>query len=454
MSTENGQTPQHIIVEEKRNWEMELILVGLVLMGLLQAPDFITQAYTRGVAKFAVTLNMLEVISMGAWTTMAGVRILTACMLLLLVLRGFWIGLLGLNLVYPEGLDQRNLRYSPRFAAWHEKYLPDLETLARHIDRVASSVFAFAFLIIFAFISGSLFFIWASLLTAAVNKFLQLIPIPFREFFAGVAGYGLIFPLLTGGLLVAVDFFTLGYLKRIKTKWFAVPYFYVNRVLSTLTLGFLQAPLYCTLVTHVPKKIIGVILIGFALISFAFITFDLDHFIFLPGEQTPHYVETNYYDNLRQVSKTPLAHGMPTIQADIITDPFMKLYIPYLVLSNDSISAHCPDVKPLQSGPFDSAIHIGPHDNPNPIELEARITGVLDCFGTLYTVSIDSVILTDMEFHFYRHPEDDLPGIVTYIDVDYLSRGRHVLHLQPKIRYPGAGLMAGLDHYIPFWVSP
>ena len=75
-------------------------------------------------------------------------------------------------------------------------------------------------------------------------------------------------PLIVLGLVLLVDFFSLGRLKRIEKKWFSGPYVYLHKLLGYLTLSFIHRPLYYTLLEDVPRKTIGIIFFAYFILLF------------------------------------------------------------------------------------------------------------------------------------------------------------------------------------------
>ena len=80
----------------RHSWEMELLLTGFVLIGLLQIPeslDYLKDFFWTRVSGHGVFKTMLIVLPLRV--LLVGFRIMTINLVLLLLLRGFWIGMIG-----------------------------------------------------------------------------------------------------------------------------------------------------------------------------------------------------------------------------------------------------------------------------------------------------------------------------------------------------------------------
>ena len=56
---------------------------------------------------------------------------------------------------------------------------------------------------------------------------------------------------------------------------------------------------------------------------------------------------------------------------------------------------------------------------------------VLACLAKLHAVTLDGAPQSSLEFAFYEHPNSGLKGMIAYIPVDSLTRGRHVISVMP-----------------------
>jgi hypothetical protein len=75
---------------------------------------------------------------------------------------------------------------------------------------------------------------------------------------------------------------------------------------------------------------------------------------------------------------------------------------------------------------------------------------VLRCLAEIHRVTLNGVRVANPDFRFYEHPASGMKGIIAYLAVDSLPRGRNELVVQqaPVPDDPGRRLR---PHVIPFW---
>jgi hypothetical protein len=164
------------------------------------------------------------------------------------------------------------------------------------------------------------------------------------------------------------------------------------------------------------------------------------------GASRAHAVAYRFYEDQREPGKA--YPRTPSIQSDIIRDPYIKLFIPYYPRRDNAAIAHaCPGLKPLQ----DRGLQIG----ADAYLADSLVTPVLACIAKLHAVTLDGVPRPDVEFSFYEQPATGLKGVIAYIPADSLSRGRHVLGVSPVQPIPTARTAKNPDAHrqteIPFW---
>ena len=428
-SSSNNRIQDWLEPLRRHSWEMELLLTGFVLIGLFQLPDHLTHwANTMWMKVEGDSTIKANFIWLPYQMLLIGVKIMTINLIILLLLRGFWIGIIGLSSAFPKGIKNEHLGFADRFLKLLGRESVDNENLIVRLDRICSSVFAATFLFFFIAISIGVFIfqlqilglIHSNSLEATENgKHIYLVP----AILSGIIGY----TYLIGGLLKLIDFLTIGLFKKIKVKWFSKTYYVLSQFMSYVTLSIIYRPIYYILVSNFPKKIISIVLIVYIFIAISVyfnFGFSSDH-IYYPGHYRNTYELSNdEYENLRSektnVIKTPI------IQSDVIEDSYLRLFIPYQVNYNQQLKTRCPDLKPVMERFTTSFPLISTSLPAEKSDVEAS----LNCFSDFYTVSIDDSVYTDIKFLFYRHTNNSEPGIITNIPVDHLSPGFHLLKIK------------------------
>ena len=124
-----------------RTDELELIISSLTIFALFSLPgwlfDKLADIYTHLSTAFAIAGNL-------GTTLLAGMCYgLAACFVVHLMARAYWVGLIGLRTVFPEGINwSKTPGLGPLSRKYYRDTLPDLDTVIQNTDRVASSLFA------------------------------------------------------------------------------------------------------------------------------------------------------------------------------------------------------------------------------------------------------------------------------------------------------------------------
>ncbi|WP_235299130.1 hypothetical protein [Portibacter marinus] len=211
---------------QQESWQLELLISGLALLGVFNAKVFIdglesyfAVQFLRGAAVFGVEIFMF--LLKGSW------YIFLINLMIHIILRGLWIGAIGLRYV-SEDIDYQKLNFSNYFTKLYTRKYQSFDDYIEDLERICSVIFAYTFLLFFILISACLFLIWPILLYAVIDELLATF---------------IVMAYLIIGLIVFVDFIFLNPLKKIKEEWFGRVYGFVFRFYSTITLSFIFRPL-------------------------------------------------------------------------------------------------------------------------------------------------------------------------------------------------------------------
>ena len=411
----------------RHSWEMELLLTGFVLIGLFQIPESleIMSIKLREAIEGGGVFKSL-IIALPINVLLVGVKIMRINLILLLLMRGFWIGMVGLSSAFPKGIHYKNLSFSKRFNEYLRKESIDSEHIIIRLDNICSSIFALSFLIFFITISMGLFVVQFQILISSVNWFGEMANESPFYLILNILLVIMFFFYLFGGLLKLVDFLSIGILKRINKKWFSRPYFFVSRFISYITLAFLYRPVYYYLVSNFPKKAMRLVLSIYIFITvIAFFGFSLNSHKYFPKTYFNEYtIASKYYENVLDKGKNDYVITSPMIQSDIINSNYLKLFIPYDVGIHEHIESKFPDIKPisqsLQSEMLDWGYSLDGSD----------VKQSLECFKELYTISVDDSICTNIEVFFHKHQNNSEKGIMMYVPINHLGLGYHSLEIK------------------------
>lgn len=423
-------------------WELELLISGAVLFALFQLPSLINsffahlEPHTTSATASAVFFVHLYV--------KAIVYALIASFVVHLVARAYWVGLVGLHSVFPHGMRWEEMKVGPISLQVYRERLSSLQPIIARADNFCSVIFSFAFLLALMFAFTILI---SGLFSAIAYGLAQL-------FFGGRYVRHFFFGLTA--LLAAVPMVTAVIDRRIGPR--LTPNsrgarMLRNAAVSGYRIGLINiiGPVFLTLLTNIGR---GKVIMIFYAAMFSIILFvaaerlantdrlsvnSYDYY----GSSDAHGVNYRFYETQR--SDDEILPRTPSIQADIIRDPYVKLFIPYSPARHNAlVSRECPGVRPLQ----DRGFQLG----SDPAVPDSLALPVLRCLGRIHAVTLDGTPLAEPDFRFYEHPRSGIKGIIAYIPVDSLARGRHVLVVKPAPRIDaGTPRTPPRPYVIPFW---
>lgn len=418
-----------------KTWDPELIISGIAVFALIQLPDLLDEAYSY-YRKLRLPGHQEQYAILGIT-----IRILLYNFIIHIILRGFWVGLVGLQSVFPKGAQIEKLNYSNFFLKKLSKNTLSLGSLSVKLDNVCSILFSFSFLIVLAMVSAFL-----CLILFIIISFFPL----FAGIETGIFTNVLALVFLSGSILYFIDFVTLGLLKKNET--ISKIYYPIYWFLSKITLAFLYRPIYYTFISNLKKwKLIKWVLVYFVfvwLISYNSIAAQL-HWsrpwkspkgIFYFFDHTPkeHSFSLKYYLNLNEGKTKPPVF----INSDVIKGEYLKLVIVYNVFDDPTIKEICDEASILDTLSNEDSVHKAYEELTK--ERKNKIAQIaLDCLSSFYKVYINDSLCQNLDYMFVRPHK----AIITYIPVSHLPKGKNILEV--KLGYE----KEHRNHYIPFWID-
>lgn len=384
-------------------WEMELLISGGVVFTLMQLPPVLERGFLRfepvlgGAAGIALFVGYLY----GSGILYA----LIFAFLLHLMARAYWVGLLGLEGVYPHGVRWDNLRQmGPITRREIQGLLPPLRSMIGRVDAFCDVIFAFAFQIVFLFLLSILYTMVAWGLAWIVSALLG------RDWMEEIVFVSLACYSVVASLFLALDKKRGEHLEP--QSWKARVIRRMARGLYIAQFGALFGSLSYVLLSN-RRRSLGLYWGVFAVvvclvIAFSFLRLGL---ISLPlqGELTAapdREIQPLFYED--QWPEGGAISREPSVQSDVISGPYVKLFLPYVPRRHDPVFAErCPDPQTR-----------------------------LDCLPGLYGVRLDGRPVPGLTFHLATHPLSGVRGFRAYIPTQGLTRGSHVLRIEPLPRPP------------------
>jgi len=407
----------------RQTWELEMLISGALVFALLQLPSAVDQAYERLDPHLADGLaGALFIVH---YYTKLALYTLSASFLVHLAARAYWVGLIGLEAVFPRGVRWEKVSSGPIGRRLYEQRLPSLPALITRTDDFCSMIFSFSFLIVFVFVIS---IVWAGLLGLLAFGISRLLFGGERlaEVFRALLLL-LVLPYLAATLLDKVAGGKMDPAGRPARILRAVNAFYYRALLMDV-----YGPIMMILFSNVRKKVmypiftaafVGVLGLFFLSEMTRGGRLSMSSDVYMPGTAGEREVSPAYYENLRPEDE--VFRMEPSIQSDVVVDPYVRLFIPYYPRrDNPALARRCPGVRPLREA---------------GLSLQRRNAGappagasaaVLRCLADLHRVSLDGRPLPGLELHFSTHPKTGVRGILGYIPVAGLPRGSHLLRVE------------------------
>ncbi|KAB1153388.1 hypothetical protein F7018_17130 [Tenacibaculum aiptasiae] len=393
------------------SWEAELLVSAIAIFGTFKLFDIISWVTNffidtlhpsqYFVAYFIVTFGLLAV------------SILAAMFVIHFVLRAYWIGLVGLNSVFPD-YSIEDSAYSKIYTEKILSILPKLKDSIKKVDELCSVIFsvAFTFLLIYAYsaIFSSLYLLLFNLLVPYVDAFILLIP-------AGI--------IIIGAITQTILTFFSNLKMNKEKEGLQILNFKLVKFVSMIMFG----PLYKNILqvsmifgsNFKKKKSIVYLILVFAVAGIFMFA------VQLKDTNTLHLISKNKrYDSTRTYADFYKSDNekndfllTPEIESRKVTSNTLELFIPVYEYELKIRKENCGDYQE--------------DDKKSDIEQkEARIQHLLDCYKSYNIVSLDGKKL-DVEFLRYNnHPRTNQFGLVCYLDLNEISKGIHKIKVEKK----------------------
>ncbi len=439
---EEGKLRRWVANLQLESWQLELLITGFSIFLLATSIDqYEVFKSSFRFNKLVVTANANSIfIAAGVFivnTIPLALKFFLISLLIHLLLRGFWIGIVGLSSVSNE-IDFTKMKLQGPFKKGIPKRVKSLDDLIFYLDQVSSVIFAYTFLLAFSILSVV---IVASFLfsTIGISGYLQtLISNP-----ATIAVLSLIFIFVFIVLfLAALVFFldTILFSAFKKSKWFSVIYYPIYRFYSIVSLSFVYRSIYYHLITNFKRKQIvsvSLILLGVLFVSYRINAWDTYTFYPETISENEYIIQKGHYDDERRGGY--IKHA--SIPSKFVDNNFLELFIRYSPSKNGVLEFLCPESKGLERDPsFLDGMRAGmesARDTTKSIEellgtdsdYDELVKASIDCISQIYNVYIDDVLVENPELFFTTHENKGEKGFEVVIDIEDLPRGRHVLSI-------------------------
>lgn len=425
---------------QTESWQLELLISGFAIFGLWQSMDGLQTEYIRA--------NKLDE-SLYAFIlggVINAVFVLIIILLIHVVLRGLWIGTLGLRYVSGE-IEYPNLNYVKKFEDYLSKRVGSFDRYIARLENVCSTLFALAFLMVFYFIS---YFLLLGYIGLFQHLFYGLNL--FSDHTADVLFGIFIVPYAICLILLFIDFISMGALKR--TKWIAIIYFPIYRLFGYIMLSKLYRPLVYNFHDQKKARLISMLVMpiffGVSIIMASFGNKNSNVQVF--GQETSAFNmnKLNYEDELIEDDDFVQFVSIPS---KVIDKPYMKVFIGYNDFLENAVFEKDSTLKPKKDkrGYRFHLEKLSQQQGTSVVKANKKTLkkqqDYLSVFNAIYDITIDTLNM-EKEFVLTTNTKNRF-GFETYIDLKNLKNGKHLLRLEgpdPRTKKEKDTLMT-----IPFW---
>jgi len=382
------ELPKWLRKFQRISWEPEILISGGILFTLFQAQSTLIQIKNY---LYPLALQGLNP-TLGFFTV--GISALTIGFSFHLITKAFWIALLALKSVFPEGLNVTKLNYSEYFLK-KESIDSSIDLTISKIGNTASLMFVVSFLfLLMSFGLGTYMIL--------VSGLLFLLPLELLPFYIPISVF-IFAPLI----IPFIDFITFGSLKRgeISSKIY-YPYY---KIISWMTLSFLYRDILYTLISNIPKRrlvfftllfiIPTTILVYYNIAGFTHRSTAINRWSFWDDSAYNRSMVIRKYENLRN-SDDPIVRG--TIHGDVINEKHIKLYLRY----QNWMDWQLKDLA-----------------DSNPTFSDNQIINMY------IAIEIDNISIDSVSWNYTRKMDINQFGIVGFIPIPNLEYGRHVIEV-------------------------
>lgn len=427
----------------ERSWEPELLVSGAAIYLTSNLNAWIDSFYNYYVVDILTDMQSssasLPILSFAFLHLIA--YLLLFAFISHFILRAFWVATVGLLSVFPQDIAYEKLpRYSDYFKERLKNYLGSLQDAVNRLDKTCSSLLSLAFLIAMTLIGiSSTYF----LIFFLVQLLSYVVPVEsFSEFESN-------FYILLVGVLSLLSVVTiiinLPFLKKrpLVAKFHFKLYVIFNRLFFHFFSTHLQRISFIFM-SNVSRRSYYVAIGIFSVVMIITLPFTLrsKKMEFLAkrrlfySENAPNYMlNADYYENMLS-TKEPIIKA--TIQADIIKDDFLKIFIGYPKRLDKELRQICT-----------------PKQLPDSLDIaqarEFADRQSLMCLDKFFEIYInDSLYQKELMFH--QHLRTNELGLLTYISTKNFKAGKNVLKIYRN--YLDSAQKARNQDIIPFWYVP
>ena len=410
---------------KEESWNAELLVTTISIFGALQLFDLVAW-----LANFFIdNLDSSQyLVAYGiVYFSLLAVSIMMSMFVIHFILRAYWVGLLGLNSVFPD-YSIENSAYSPLYTKKLLATLPKLKDSIKKVDELCSVIFsvAFTFLLLYLYLGifNTIYLLLFNLLVDYVPSYILLIPMYF------IAGLMIVQTLLV--LLGSKG-------KNRENEHLQSWTVRLVRFVAVILYGpFHKAITQVMMIfgSNYKKKKNLVYLVILFLTSGIFLSvfkmFDTNIPFLINQKQVFDVTKSQaaFYAS-EDVAVDFLLY--PEIESDVIHSDVVRLFIPIYEHEKKLRKGVCEPILESKSETRDT-----------------KVAALLECYSQYNYVSINDSEPLELDFLGRYHTKTEQFGIITYIPLTDIERGMHKI----KVRKYYGEEQDAVEWIVPFYYAP
>ncbi len=435
-NSENKKFKKLLDKLQQESWQLELLISGFAIFGLISSLDPLEAGLNEAIAlEKSYIPELYRVASRSCY-------VLVINLIIHVVLRGLWIGAIGLRYVSND-IDYDELNYGKRFTTYLKKKVGSFDSYIAKLENYCSILFAVTFLSLFyiiAFFNVILVVVFTMKTLSTSGLFSELGGAMILDFFA--------FFYLFLALMIFIDFITQGFLK--KKKWTSFLYMPIYKVFSIITLSFLYRPLVYNFLDNKFGRRISFILLPIYCFAFYLSTLNnvRSNYISKNSYSSINFSKNNNYLSLLEDNQYV---KIASIQSKIVNKPYLKVFSPFKEKLEDILLEHNESLKSQKKGRgLKSDFWLFNIKRKKHLKEKDSIYGLyLQTLNTNYRLKIDSISFPS---DFIITTVNKQLGFETIIPLKNTSEGKHLLKISRYVLDKKTKIKETEKvTHIPFW---
>lgn len=432
---------------QQESWQLELLISGFVIFGLFELKNSLEQQLILFNANYYIE----QLIGINFFILVVFylvVNIFIVNLVAHIIIRGLWIGAIGLRFVSGE-IDYNELNYNDVFIDFYKKVVGSFDDYILRLEKFASIIFSFTFLLFFIFFSFMLFVVEIKVIEIFLNRIIDT-NFTKSSFWRLIRLF--IFFL---SFLVAFDFITLGLLKKVKQAHFAKFYFLIYKVISNMTLSFLWRPLLLNFLDRKETKRMLLFIAPYMFIIIVVLpSSKVSEFGFFPSiSSTAAYPNEQVFLNIiNKHSYNKVFYGLNdnswtkngkenisqfSIPSYKLESELFEVFIKYNIETEKYISQYDSSIVPISSIGYSlnlfglsEALEL-----PSPQEYEQNLIAIKKAIKSSMQLLIDDQAIDKelIDCNFFIHPNAGEKGMLCFFPIT-IKNGKHQLEYRKLIR--------------------